>query len=101
MPGSVAEFATRSAEARSTRARGPLGPFAARHIGAQPGERDRMLSYLGFSDLDALVEAAMPRSIRMTDRLELPAPLTEAEAARVLAELAARNRPATAMIGLG
>ena len=60
-----------------------------------------MLDYLGFADLDELVDAAMPRSIRTSEPLQLPAPLTEAETARTLAALAARNRPATAMIGLG
>ncbi len=83
------------------RVRGGIGPFVARHIGPQPEERDKMLARLGFGELDDLVDAAMPHSIRMSGPLALPEPLTETETARRLRDLAARNRPLTAMIGLG
>ena len=83
------------------RVRGEVGPFVARHIGPQADERAAMLEELGFAELDDLVDAAMPRSIRMDEPLSLPAPLTERETARRLRELAARNSPLTAMIGLG
>jgi glycine dehydrogenase len=78
-----------------------VGPFVARHIGPQADERATMLDHLGFAELDDLVDAAMPRSIRMSEPLALPAPLSERETARQLRDLAARNRPLTAMIGLG
>ena len=83
------------------RVRGEVGPFVARHIGPQADERAKMLDHLGFAELDDLVDAAMPRSIRMSEPLALPAPLSERETARRLRDLAARNRPLTAMIGLG
>ncbi|HET9649779.1 MAG TPA: aminomethyl-transferring glycine dehydrogenase [Microlunatus sp.] len=97
MPRSATDLDTHS----PVRVRGPVGPFVARHIGPQDGERTAMLTRLGFADLEDLVDAAMPRSIRMTGVLQLPDPLSEAEAAAALRTLAARNRPLTAMIGLG
>jgi glycine dehydrogenase len=97
MPGSATDLETRP----TARARGTVGPFVARHIGVQEVERARMLEYLGFADLDGLVTEAMPRSIRMGGPLDLPAPLTEAETAKRLRDLAGGNRPLTAMIGLG
>jgi len=75
--------------------------FASRHIGPQTDERDKMLAALGLADLDELVERAMPQAIRMRGRLELPAARTEAETAVHLRDLAGRNHPRTAMIGLG
>ena len=78
-----------------------VGPFVSRHIGPQADERDRMLAALGLRDLDELVDSAIPRSIRMQGTLELPAPLSETETLERLRELAGRNRPLTAMIGLG
>jgi glycine dehydrogenase len=78
-----------------------LGPFVSRHIGPQDDERDKMLAALGLSDLDELVDSSMPRSIRMTAALDLPAPLSETETLEALRQLAAKNHPLTPMIGLG
>jgi glycine dehydrogenase len=85
----------------STRGTNDLGTFARRHIGPRPHERDAMLAALGLPDLDALVAAAMPDSIRTDGVPTLPAPLTEGEALARLRALAEKNRPCTAMIGLG
>ena len=75
--------------------------FAERHIGPQSDERDKMLAALGVDSLDALVAEAMPKSIRLTDPLDLPPALTEAQALAELRRLAEQNRPLTPMIGLG
>jgi glycine dehydrogenase len=75
--------------------------FAERHIGPQPDERDKMLAALGVDSIDALVEQAMPQAIRIPEPLDLPPALTEAQALNDLRRLAGRNRPLTAMIGLG
>ncbi|HYP46885.1 MAG TPA: aminomethyl-transferring glycine dehydrogenase [Propionibacteriaceae bacterium] len=79
----------------------PLGPFVSRHIGPQDDERAKMLATLGLTELDQLVDEAMPRSIRMQGSLDLPPPLSEIETLAALRQLAAANRPLTAMIGLG
>ncbi|WP_238343159.1 aminomethyl-transferring glycine dehydrogenase [Nocardioides cynanchi] len=59
-----------------------------------------MLEAVGFASLDELMAAAVPTAIA-TDALDLPEPLSEYDAARELRRLAAANRPAESMIGLG
>lgn len=75
--------------------------FVDRHIGLRPADIETMLARLGFDSLDALMSAAVPGGIRATAELDLPAPLSEDDTARELHALAARNRPAETMIGLG
>ncbi len=76
-------------------------PFVDRHVGPRPHQVEAMLSALGFDSLDALMAAAVPETIRSTAELDLPAAADEETVARELRELAARNRPAESMIGLG
>ncbi|WP_205472343.1 aminomethyl-transferring glycine dehydrogenase [Nocardioides sp. SYSU D00038] len=76
-------------------------PFVDRHIGPRPDDVTTMLAALGFDSLDALMAAAVPGGIRTDAELALPAAVTEASAAAELRALAARNRPAESMIGLG
>ena len=75
--------------------------FAPRHIGPSPDERDRMLQTVGVSSLDALIDEAIPRSIRLTTPLNLPPPESEHQYLRRLAHLAHRNTPFRSYIGLG
>ena len=75
--------------------------FAPRHIGPSPDERDRMLKTVGASSLDALIDEAIPRSIRLTTPLNLPPPESEHQYLRRLARLAQRNTPFRSYIGLG
>jgi len=76
-------------------------PFQGRHIGPDPAEQHQMLAALGFPDLDALMSAALPPSIRSAERLDLPAALSESEALARLRDRAQRTFPGVAMIGLG
>ncbi len=76
-------------------------PFVDRHIGLDEDAVTTMLKVVGFDSLDDLMAAAIPGGIRQSASLDLPAPLTEEAAARELRALAASNRPAEAMIGLG
>jgi len=78
-----------------------VSSFAHRHLGLSPSDIDVMLDRLGLASLDALMDAALPETIRSADLLELPAPLSERAAAGELQALASANRPAEAMIGLG
>jgi glycine dehydrogenase len=75
--------------------------FASRHIGPDPDEQTHMLKAIGFSSLDALMDAAIPEVIRFTDTLDLPAAASEEETIAELREIASRNVVATPMIGLG
>jgi glycine dehydrogenase len=76
-------------------------PFEARHIGPRPEEQAKMLARLGYGSLDELGEAAVPATIRMTERLSLPPARSEAEVTTELRDLAGRNRVLRSMIGLG
>ena len=78
-----------------------MDDFTQRHLGAAAAESDQMLAALGYATLDDLTQAAVPAAIRLTEPLRLPAARSEFEVQSALAELAARNRPGTAMIGLG
>ncbi|MFV8167019.1 aminomethyl-transferring glycine dehydrogenase [Mycobacterium sp. 134] len=75
--------------------------FRDRHIGPdRVGER-RMLDVLGFASTDELIDSAVPRQIRCTDGLRLPAARSEQQVLAALRELADRNQPRIQMIGLG
>ena len=77
-------------------------PFAERHIGIGAGnDRQKMLDLLGYPNLDALIEEAVPASIRAKLALSLPAAATEPEVAAELRALAGQNTVLTSMIGLG
>lgn len=76
-------------------------PFVNRHIGPDSDQVASMLDRLGFASLDALMDAAVPKSIRSADALELPAAADEETAAAELRALAGANLPGEAMIGLG
>jgi glycine dehydrogenase len=76
-------------------------PFADRHIGTGDGDQAKMLSAIGYPSLADLAAAAVPRAIRSTEALDLPAAVTEAEALDELRAIAAENTVLTSMIGLG
>ncbi len=75
--------------------------FADRHIGPRSDAQAKMLAAIGFADVEALLDAAIPQSIRLPVPLSLPAALGEIEALSVLADLAARNLVMVSMIGQG
>jgi glycine dehydrogenase len=76
-------------------------PFVDRHIGPDADAVATMLKHLGFDSLEALMAAAVPGGIRTADELDLPEAASEAAVASELRALAAANRPAESMIGLG
>jgi glycine dehydrogenase len=75
--------------------------FSDRHIGPSADDEARMLAAVGFSDLDGLITAAVPASIRTDRPLNLPEALSEPAALARLRELAAGNTVRTSLIGLG
>ncbi len=76
-------------------------PFSRRHIGPDTAEVAHMLSTLGFADMDALLYAALPDSIRTAKGLDLPPALSEVGVRDALLDLANRNNVKVPMIGLG
>ncbi|MEZ5322633.1 MAG: aminomethyl-transferring glycine dehydrogenase [Microthrixaceae bacterium] len=75
--------------------------FARRHLGPDGAELDSLARVVGYGSADALVDAAVPDSIRFHGRLNLPDGMDEHEVLARLAELAGRNRPMVSMIGTG
>ncbi|GAA3800972.1 aminomethyl-transferring glycine dehydrogenase [Cellulomonas soli] len=75
--------------------------FSDRHIGPRGTETDRMLAVVGYDDLDALVDAAVPAAIRTDRPLDLPPARSEEQVLADLRAIAGRNRVMTSMIGQG
>src|SRR6266481_8350536 len=78
-----------------------LNSFARRHIGPNEEEVRVMLREVGFEDLDSLVEAAVPRNIRLDRDLNLPEAKSEVEALTELRAIAKKNKVARSFIGAG
>nr|WP_318244403.1 aminomethyl-transferring glycine dehydrogenase [Oerskovia merdavium] len=76
-------------------------PVAADASDVPTGEVAAMLAELGYDSLDALVDAAVPDSIRTDRPLDLPAARTETEVLADLRAIAAKNVVKRQMIGLG
>ena len=75
--------------------------FIHRHVGTSDDEQAVMLKELGFESLDALIDAAVPGTVRSLDALRLPSAATEHEVLDELRLLAASNEVLEPMIGLG
>ena len=76
-------------------------PFVRRHVGPGHSQTEQMVEALGRASLDAVIDEAVPKSIRMDDPLDLPPALSEVEVVDELRAIAAKNQPMVQMIGLG
>jgi glycine dehydrogenase len=79
----------------------PAESFVPRHVG--PDEKDvaEMIKTLGFSSLDALIDATVPQKIRFREGLSLPKGMTELEVLTYFRALAAKNQVFRSFIGMG
>lgn len=77
--------------------------FSDRHIGTDSVAQLAMLEAVGYDTVDALMDAAVPSGIRVTDDATtvIPPAASEREAIIELRALAHRNRVRRSMIGLG
>src|SRR5438067_1312422 len=75
--------------------------FARRHIGPSEDEVGGMLREVGFESLNTLVEAAVPKNIRLDRELSLPEPKSEMEALAELRAISRKNKIARSFIGAG
>jgi len=75
--------------------------FARRHIGPNDQETAAMLRELGFENLDGLIDATVPRSIRLDRQLDLPRAKSEADALAELRAISKKNKIAKSFIGAG
>jgi glycine dehydrogenase len=82
----------------------PLGytdSFVQRHIGPRDAEIAQMLETLGFDSLEALIDATVPKAIRMQSPLRLEAGKAEYELLAELKEIAEENEVFRSFIGMG
>ena len=75
--------------------------FARRHIGPSEDEVRDMLREVGFENLEALIDAAVPKNIRLDRQLNLPEAKSEIEALAELRAIAKKNKIARSFIGAG
>src|SRR2546426_2313487 len=77
------------------------GSFARRHIGPNEVETEEMLGTVGYENLDALIDATVPKSIRLDRPLSLPEAKSEAETLAELRAISKKNKIAKSFIGAG
>src|ERR1022692_4645315 len=75
--------------------------FVRRHIGPNPVETQEMLKLVGFDSLDALTDATVPKQIRLSKPLNIPAARSEYEALAELRAVATQNQVFRSFIGMG
>src|SRR5437868_954590 len=78
-----------------------LNSFARRHIGPNDAEVAQILRDVGFENLDTLIEAAIPKNIRLNRQLDLPNAKLESEALAELRAIARKNKVARSFVGAG
>jgi glycine dehydrogenase len=75
--------------------------FAARHIGPDAADEQRMLAAVGCASRDQLIDAVVPRAIRRSRPMDLPPAASEAAALAELRAIAAKNKVLKSFIGQG
>src|SRR6201993_3319419 len=78
-----------------------IDSFARRHIGPNDEEVRAMLRDVGFDSLGALIDATVPKDIRLKRGLSLPEAKSEGEALAELRAIAQKNKIARSFIGTG
>jgi len=78
-----------------------LNSFARRHIGPSEAEVAEMLSEVGFENLDSLIDATVPKNIRLDRQLKLPEAKSETDALAELRAISRKNKMARSFIGAG
>ena len=75
--------------------------FTARHIGPEATDEARMLSVIGAASRQALIDTIVPEAIRRPRPMDLPAPVSEAQALAELRAVAQHNQVYKSFIGQG
>ncbi|MFM7192715.1 MAG: glycine dehydrogenase (aminomethyl-transferring), partial [Microcystaceae cyanobacterium] len=79
----------------------PTDTFVNRHIGPNAVEVGKMLSFLGFSDLESLIDKTVPPVIRLKETLKLPPAQSEYAAIAQLKSIASKNQIYRSYLGMG
>jgi glycine dehydrogenase len=77
------------------------GNFINRHIGPNPQQVQDMLAELGLSELEDIIEMAIPANILNHEPLKLTETISERAVIRHLRKMCERNKMFTSMIGMG
>ncbi len=91
----------RSKSAHLSREKDRFDSFARRHIGPNQQARTEMLAEIDFENLDALIDATVPKNIRLDRSLDLPGAASEWDALAELRQLARKNIVSRSFIGAG
>src|SRR4030088_1263961 len=78
-----------------------IDSFARRHIGPDDAGLAEMLKTVGFENIDALIDATVPKNIRLDRSLDLPAAKSESDALAELRALSKKNKVLRSYIGMG
>lgn len=81
----------------------PSDTFARRHNSATPEEQGKMAEMCGFTSLDSLIDATVPKSIRLKEMKfsKFDEGLTEAQMIEHMQKLASKNKVFKSFIGMG
>ncbi|XP_027368970.1 glycine dehydrogenase (decarboxylating), mitochondrial isoform X4 [Abrus precatorius] len=96
--GSISQIRSISVQALQ-----PSDTFPRRHNSATPEEQSKMAKSCGFEDLDSLVDATVPKSIRLKEMKfsKFDAGLTESQMIEHMQDLASKNKVFKSYIGMG
>src|SRR5277367_4802769 len=75
--------------------------FVHRHIGPNAKEETEMLAQLGFKNLNELIDAAVPKKIRLGNKLNLPEARSEHDALFEIKKISSENKVFRSFIGMG
>ncbi|MGY0398633.1 MAG: aminomethyl-transferring glycine dehydrogenase [Ostreibacterium sp.] len=78
-----------------------IDSFARRHIGPRLTDQQTMLNYLGFADLESLVNKVLPNDIKREAEMEIETAKSEVEALAELRQIADKNQVKRSLIGMG
>ena len=90
----------KASDRRALRDLEAMDSFVGRHIGPSDADIAEMLDVVGLTSLDELTKKTVPPSILNPGGYDAP-PLPEDRAMAKLADMAAKNRIARSMIGMG
>ncbi len=75
--------------------------FSNRHIGPSTVDQELMLKDIGYNSMTELINDTVPSSIRLSENLDVPEGLSEAEWIEEVGEMALMNKSLKSLIGQG
>jgi glycine dehydrogenase len=79
----------------------PADTFLKRHVGSNASEVAEMLKTLGYNTLDEMIDAAVPKNIRLKNPIRVTEPKSEFEVLQELKKILSQNKLFKTYIGTG